>query len=234
MSGSLEGSPARRARRYGAVVLAYLVAIVIAVLVVPLTNGSFTQLTELRFSRAWLLGLGLVLQIGLDVVDLPRARYEDLGLAVLLVSYVALLAFCVSNIGTRGMLLIGIGIALNAVVIALNAGMPYKVADGIERETSVKHRPTRSDDIAVFLSDQITVGGPVDAAISAGDIVLAIGIVELTYAGSRRVRRRGSGLHGAGTRSVLDLTTAEEVDVRGTQPTGAATRRSRASSTRVS
>lgn len=214
--------------------LAYLVAIVIAVVIVPLTNGSFTQLTELRFSRAWLLGLGLVLQIGLDVVDLPRARYEDLGLAVLLLSYVALLAFCASNIRTRGMVLVGIGIALNAVVIALNAGMPYKVADGIERETSVKHRPTRSDDIAVFLSDQITVGGPVDAAISAGDIVLAIGIVELAYTGSRRVRRRGSGLHGTGEHRVLDLTEADEIDVRESQPTGVATTRSSASSTRVS
>ena len=145
----------------------------------------------------WLLVVGLALQILLEVVDLAPARYDDVGVAILLVSYVALLGFCASNLRTRGIELIGLGIALNAIVIALNLGMPYKVADGLPRETTVKHRPTRDSDVAVFLSDQIVFGDPVDAAISVGDIVLAVGIVELAYFGSRRPRRRG---HGAATR----------------------------------
>jgi hypothetical protein len=92
----------------------------------------------------------------------------------------------------------------------------------------VKHRPTRDSDIAVFLSDQIVFGDPVHAAISIGDIVLAVGIVELAYVGSRRPRRRGRG-------RVLDLTAADEIDLRDRQPTGVATTtRSKASNTRRS
>jgi len=209
-------------------VLAYAIAIVVAILVVPLTSGSFTRLAEVRFRRAWLLVVGLALQIGLEYVDLARARYDDVGVAVLLLSYVALLGFCASNLRTRGIELIGLGIALNAIVIALNLGMPYKVSDGIERETTVKHRPTRADDVAVFLSDQIVIGEPVDAAISIGDIVLAVGIVELAYSGSRRRRRPG-----VPTR-VIDLAGADEIDLRD-QPTGVAvTTRSKATSTRRS
>jgi hypothetical protein len=208
-------------------VLAYVVAIVVAIVVVPLTNGSFSRLAEVRFRRAWLLAVGLALQILLEVVDLAPARYDDVGVAILLVSYVALLGFCASNLRTRGVELIGLGIALNAVVIALNLGMPYKVADGLPRETTVKHRPTRDSDIAVFLSDQLVLGDPVDAAISVGDVVLAVGIVELAYVGSRRPRRRGR------TR-VIDLTAADEIDLRERQPASAVTTRSKASSTRRS
>jgi hypothetical protein len=208
-------------------VLAYVVAIVVAIIVIPVTNGSINRLAEVRFRRVWLLVVGLALQIVVDLVDLPRARLDDLGIAILLASYVALLGFCASNLRTRGIELIGIGIALNALVIALNLGMPYKVADGIPRETTVKHRPTRSTDVAVFLSDQIVIGDPFDVAISIGDIVLAVGIVELAYFGSRRPRRRGH-------RDMIDLTTADEIDLRDGQAGETVTTRSKASSTRRS
>jgi hypothetical protein len=208
-------------------VLAYVVAIVVAIIVIPVTNGSITHLAEVRFRRVWMLVVGLALQVVVTVVDMPRARYEDLGVAILLASYVALLGFCASNLRTRGIELIGLGIALNALVIALNLGMPYKVADGIPRETTVKHRPTRATDVAVFLSDQIVIGDPFAAAISVGDIVLALGIVELAYFGSRRPRRRGN-------RAVIDLTTADEIDLRERQTGAAVTTRSKASSTRRS
>ena len=215
-------------RRYRARVLAYVVAIVVAIVVVPLTNGSFSRLADVRFRRAWLLAVGLALQIVLEVVELAPARYDDVGVAILLTSYLALLGFCASNLRTRGIELIGLGIALNAVVIALNLGMPYKVADGLPRETTVKHRPTRDSDVAVFLSDQIVFGDPVDAAISIGDVALAVGIVELAYVGSRRPRRRGRG-------HVIDLTAADEIDLREPQTVASTvTTRSKASSTRRS
>ena len=73
--------------------LAYVVAIVVAIVVVPLTNGSVTRLAEVRFRRAWLLVPGLGLQVLLEVVELAPARYDDVGVAILLVSYVALLGF---------------------------------------------------------------------------------------------------------------------------------------------
>ena len=220
--------------------LAYAIALAVAIAIVPLTSGTFTRLAEVEFHRVWLLGAGLAIQIGLEVVDLPKARYEDLGLAILLLSYLALLGFCASNLRTRGFVLIGVGIALNAVVIALNAGMPYRVTSDVPRETTVKHRPTRDSDLAVFLSDQVTIGGPVDAAISLGDLVIAAGIVELAYIGSRRRRRRTPPTRVR----YVDLPALErEIDLREAQteePTGSAldptdeTTRSSASNTRRS
>lgn len=223
------------------IVLAYAIAIALAMIAVRITHGSFTRLTELRFERPWLLAIGLGIQIALGVVDIPNARLEDVGVGLLLVSYVAVLGFCASNISTRGMLLIGIGIALNAGVIALNAGMPYTVVHGDRPETTVKHRPERSTDVLPVLSDRLAYGSPLNAAISVGDLLLFGGIIQVAYANSRPTRRRR---RAAPTRYV-DLPAVEHervIDVRDAQaeetpaPTdaSASTTRSSASSTRGS
>ncbi|MEP6624675.1 MAG: DUF5317 family protein [Acidimicrobiia bacterium] len=223
--------------------LAYVIAIALAVAVIPITDGSFRRLADVAFSRPWLLAVGLVLQVGLSVVDIPKARLEDVGVALLLLSYVAVLAFVASNVGTRGFILIGVGIALNAGVIALNLGMPYRVVDGIPRETTIKHRPERSTDVLPILSDRMAFGSPLYAALSIGDLLLFAGFVEFAYANSRRPRRRGGRKH------FVDLPALEatqhdeaEVDLRGDQPVatreavedGAVRTRSRASRTRGS
>ena len=52
--------------------LVYVVAIVVAILIVPLTGGQFRQLGRIRLRRVWLLFAGLGLQILLEVIDLPR------------------------------------------------------------------------------------------------------------------------------------------------------------------
>lgn len=221
-------------------VLAYVIAIALAMTAVKITHGSFARLTELRFERPWLLAIGLGIQIALGVVDIPSARLEDVGVGLLLVSYVAVLGFCMSNIGTRGMLLIGIGIALNAGVIALNAGMPYTVVRGDHPETTVKHRPERTTDILPFLSDRLAYGSPLNAAISVGDLVLFGGIIHLAYANSRPTRRR----RRATPTRYVDLPAIQHgrvIDVREAQAeeleaptTESATTRSSASSTRGS
>lgn len=216
---------------YGAAVLAYVIALGVAVAIVPLTSGRYTKLAELEFHRTWLLFVGLALQIGVELVALPRSRYEDVGVGVLLLSYVALLAFCASNLRIRGVPLIGVGIALNAVVIALNLGMPYKVSGGLVRETTVKHRPTRSTDIAVVLSDQLTIGEPVNAAISIGDVMIGVGIVQLAYVGSRRRRRAPRVAHYV---DLPSLERRDEIDLRDAQDVPDATTRSSASNTRRS
>ncbi len=169
--------------------LVYAVAIVLAILIVPLTGGQFRQLGRIRLRRVWLLFAGLGLQILLEVVNLPRARFDDVGLALLLASYVLILGFGLSNLLLTGMGVITVGIAMNAFVIALNQGMPYKVPEGTKAETTVKHRPQKSDDVLPQLGDYIALGSPIDASISFGDLVIAVGLIDLTYRASRRPRR---------------------------------------------
>jgi hypothetical protein len=170
-------------------VLVYAVAIVVAIVVVPLTGGKFARLADIRLRRVWLLFAGLGIQILLEVVDLPRARFDDVGLTLLLLSYVFIIGFGLSNLLLTGMGVITVGIAMNAFVIALNQGMPYRVPDGQPAETTVKHRPERTDDVLPALGDTIVLGDPVNAAISFGDLVIAVGLVDLTFRASRRPRR---------------------------------------------
>jgi hypothetical protein len=170
-------------------VLVYVVAIAVAILVVPLTGGRFARLADIRVRRAWLLFAGLGIQIVLEVVDLPRARFDDVGLALLLLSYVLIIGFGLSNLLLTGMGVITVGIAMNAFVIALNQGMPYRVPEGQRAETTVKHRPEQRDDVLPALGDTIVLGDPVNAAISFGDLVIAVGLVDLTFRASRRPRR---------------------------------------------
>ncbi len=103
------------------------------------------------------------------------------------------------NRKVKGMSLIAVGVALNVLVIALNQGMPTK-DDVRERngrevhvpiEQTVKHRPQRDDDLLGFLGDVITVPGFPNQQFSIGDIVMALGIVDLCFEASRVPRRRG-------------------------------------------
>jgi len=180
-------------------VIFFVATIALAIIVVLATRGSFERLGRLRFRMAWLLFLGLAIQIVLEVVDFPKDRMEDVGFAILLLSYVAILGFCFVNLSVRGMALIAIGVALNVLVIALNQGMPTKddvrERDGHEVhvpiEQTVKHRPQEDDDLLAFLGDVITAPGFPNQQFSIGDIVMGLGIVDLCFEGSRVPRRRG-------------------------------------------
>ncbi len=170
-----------------------------ACVVVVATKGSFSRLGSLHFRMLWLLFAGLAIQIVLEAVEFPKDRIDDLGFGILLLSYVAILAFCFLNRKVKGMNLILAGVVLNVVVIALNQGMPTK-DDVRERngrdvhvpiEQTVKHRPEESDDLLGFLGDVITAPGVPNQQFSVGDIVMALGIVDLCFEGSRVPRRRG-------------------------------------------
>jgi hypothetical protein len=174
------------------------ITLAIAALVVLASRGSWSRLFHLPLRGSAFFLAGLLLQAALDVIDFAPDRIETTGYALLMLSYVFLLTFCLINLPLRGMGVVALGIALNVVVIGLNQGMPTRAvgldAQGnrIEEpiEQSVKHRPAADDDLVGFLGDEILLPRPLDALISVGDIVLAIGICELAYFGSRTRRRR--------------------------------------------
>jgi len=180
-------------------VIFFVATIALAVVAVVATKGSFERLGRLRFRMLWLLFVGLAIQIALEVIELPKDRIEDVGFAILLLSYVVILGFCLANRSVRGMTLVGVGVALNVLVIALNQGMPTK-DDVRERhgrevnvpiEQTVKHRPEDDDDLLGFLGDVITVPGFPNQQFSIGDVVMGIGIISICFEGSRVPRRRG-------------------------------------------
>ena len=176
---------------YGGVIL-------LAVAVVLLTWGSFSQLAKLPIQSLWLLWVGLVIQLALEFIDLPKDRIDDVGFALLMVSYAAVLGFCFVNLRIKGMTVITIGIVLNALVIGINQGMPTRnevvTRNGVKVEQpialEVKHRPKTGDTLLPFLGDNILMPGRGEI-VSFGDLIMAVGILDLRYWGSRRRRPKG-------------------------------------------
>jgi len=173
----------------------------VALVIVLVTRGSFSQLFRLPIQSIWMVLVALAIQILLAFVDIPAARLDDLGFGLVMASYAFLLAFCFVNLRISMMSVIGIGIALNALVIGLNQGMPTRdnevttrsgrtIEEPIER--TAKHRPESDDDLLPFLGDRLQVPAPIDEVISIGDVVIGLGIILVCYQGSRARRRRSS------------------------------------------
>jgi len=192
--------PCLAARRWIPFLTMWLLVLTVAIaaIVVIVTRGSWERLFHLPIKGSLFFFAGLFIQIALEYIDFAPDRIETTGYGLLMLSYVFLLTFCLINLPLRGMGVIAIGIALNVIVIGLNQGMPTRAvgldAEGnqIEKpiEQSVKHRPASDEDLLGFLGDEILLPRPFDTLISIGDIVLAIGICELAYFGSRTRRRR--------------------------------------------
>jgi len=173
----------------------------VALVVVLVTRGSFSQLFRLPIQSIWMVLIALAIQILLAFVHIPAARLDDLGFGLVMASYAFLLAFCFVNLRISMMWVIGVGIAMNAFVIGLNQGMPTRDKEVTTRsgrtieqpiERTAKHRPESGDDLLPFLGDRLQVPAPIDEVISIGDVVIGLGIILVCYQGSRARRRRSS------------------------------------------
>ena len=171
-----------------------LATVVAATALVLLTRGRFSRLVHLRIVGGWLLALGLAVQAALEYINFPKGQIETVGYALLMTSYALIIAFCLANIPTRGFGLLAIGVAMNTLVIGLNQGMPTRpIGDNAQGDRvfkpvvqTVKHRQAQSGDLLGFLGDRLLFPRPFDTLISAGDVVIALGICELIVAASHK------------------------------------------------
>ena len=191
-----------------------------AALIVVVTWGDVRELGRLRIVGVWLLFAGLAIQIALEFVDLTPDQMDTIGYGVLMVSYAFILSFCFANLSIRGFGVIAVGVALNALVIGLNQGMPTVGIGNDERgnrveepvERTVKHREESDDDLLGVLGDQIVLPEPFDSVVSFGDLIMSVGICELAYYGTRRRRRRGTSGSSAARKPQTRRTTARPTD----------------------
>lgn len=185
-------------------------AVVFGIVIGLALGGSLRTLSETHF-RWWPLALvGLALQIVPVPVGEGRLR-EWLVAGLLALSYGSLLAFLAVNVGKAGFPLVAAGIALNALVIAINGGMP--VSDQALREAygpgyldirrvlidegpPKHHLADPEADVLLPLADVIPIGSPVNNVFSVGDFVSMGGIVWVLAAatkggpGKHRVKKR--------------------------------------------
>jgi hypothetical protein len=183
-------------------VLTALVVAVLAGVVARLRGGSLHGLAETTFRWTPLLVAGLVFQIVFLYWD-PEWLGDRGGLAIILLSNLSVAAWLVANRALPGLLIAGIGMALNVLVITANGAMPVleRSADaaGVEQsleDASLKHEPLDEDTVLPWLGDAIPVA-PFKEVLSVGDVVLALGLARLVDArmtAHKKPRHRAASL----------------------------------------
>jgi hypothetical protein len=177
-------------------VLVLAIGVVLALLIPLLTRGSYTRLLNTQWHWGALLFGGLGIQLFLEFYELPRDVWHTWGFGLLVASYVLILAFACRNFVIRGMGIVIIGIACNALVIVLNQGMPVDIPPDWQNETwaeaTVKHHPQQDGEELLILSDIIVLKEPYNTVISFGDLILAVGLCDVAYNASRKPKRRKS------------------------------------------
>lgn len=148
-------------------------------------GGRLRRIGNGEFRRWPLLVAGVALQAVAGW--LPAA----FGTAAVVLSFVVLVAFAVSNLRLPGMAVVAIGMAMNAATITANGGMPVRedavIAAGIAARGELdrvdlgpKRHLADDDDTLMFLSDIIPVSLTREV-LSFGDLVISFGVADVVY-----------------------------------------------------
>lgn len=158
----------------------FVFVLAVALGVALLTGGSLAQILATRLRATAALFLALAIQVALDLFWSGPAG--GVSRFLLVVSYLLLLGFCAANVHLKGMGVVAFGIALNALVITVNNGMPIRTDPSFEE--TVKHHSERPSDSLTFLGD-IIVLRPLNQALSFGDLIMLVGLVDVLIHRSR-------------------------------------------------
>src|ERR1700694_494661 len=161
-----------------------VVAILVGAGIGLATGGRIANLGRARLHALGLLIVGTVAQAAVLGPVVPV--HGSVALVVLLGAYLCLAGFGVANLGRGGMGVILTGIALNAIPIAVNSGMPVE-ANAIVRARIAKpaelplldfgakrHLAGGNDHLRILddrFPDWIT-----HHAVSFGDLVIGVGV----------------------------------------------------------
>lgn len=160
-----------------------LAALLLALLLVPVTGGRLGRLSELALHRPWLLLLALGLQV--VVITVVPAWPRPLVVGLHGASYLLAGAFVRENWRVPGLGVIALGGGLNALCIAANGGqMPASAravaAAGLEApQEGFVNSGVVADPRLLWLGDVFASPSwlPLRNVYSPGDLVLLAGVV---------------------------------------------------------
>jgi hypothetical protein len=196
-----------------------ILAVVLGLGIGVATGGKIRRVGEIHL-RWWglaLAGLGLQL-VPVPSMEASADRWIAAGLYAL--SYVVLFVFVMLNARRPGFALLGVGFALNALVIGINGGMPVSEhalrslagdrADAavarLESLGGLRHHLATDDDLLRPIGDVIPIPGPVSGVFSIGDLLALIGATWVIAAATHGERRAEGGEDVA----VVDLVGRDE------------------------
>ncbi len=163
------------------------IVLFLALAIAVLRGGRLANLGDIELRLWWLLPVGFLLQFGTAWIPEDATWSETAGLAMMLGSFVPLMALVIINRNRPGMWLAGVGVLMNFTVILVNGGMPVllgaaEAASGFATSNpeiggSFKHVPLDESSRLTFLADVIPlrIAGH-SQVISLGDVFLAVGL----------------------------------------------------------
>jgi hypothetical protein len=166
-----------------------VLAVVLGILIALLRGGSLLRLAQVPFKHGWLAFVA----IGLQVAAVYAQQIEGLAAGMFIGSYLLLIGLIVLNRRLAGVPIIGLGLALNALVTAVNGGYMPVTPEAVERaglghlvsEVEAGTRILGSKDMVLsradsylwFLGDVFVLKVPWPTVFSIGDVLLAVGVV---------------------------------------------------------
>jgi hypothetical protein len=148
-------------------------------------GGRLHQLAKTRIRAAWLLWLAAALQFVHFRVTSLRVEVESrTGVSLMVPIFGLVFAWVLVNLPDRprpvriAAMVVLLGGAMNAAVIAANGRMPYSESAARAAHQTPKHVVMDSTTRLAWLGDVIPVP-PVQKVISAGDVVLLLGAAGL-------------------------------------------------------
>lgn len=184
-------------------ILAWAVLLGLILSIIRYGRSAFRQIARIPIRAAWLILAAVVLQLPLLRSGTGPVSELRIQQTLFLSSFAVLLVFIWINRHIRGVLIIGAGVLLNLVVILANSGFmpispltleainpatgPNEWQEGFHYAFSKDIILSKEKTNLWFLSDVFLLPPPYPspAAFSAGDIVIAIGIIYLMITDSR-------------------------------------------------
>ena len=173
-----------------------IVALLLALVSVPLAGGRLSRVTDVRLRWAYLPVAAFVVQVLiLEVLDLSAGA----AAAVHVATYVPLAVFFVANRRHPGLVLLILGVAANGLVIAANDGVMPADAEARERAGIPDSEGFENSDVVEdarlpWLGDVLAWPEPLPFAnvFSIGDVFVVAGVgVFLHQVGGSMLTSRG-------------------------------------------
>ena len=178
-----------------------IAALVLAVVTTPLLGGRLGRLADLEIRALWAVAAAIGIQFA--IISVFPDSFENLQVPLHFASYAFAALFVWMNRHIPGMLIVGLGAALNLVAITANGGvMPaspraLEIAGIVQTKGFVNSTAVEEPKLQ-FLGDIFAIPDSVpilDNVFSIGDVIIAIGIIALVHGvcGSKLVPERWRG-----------------------------------------